>query len=195
MKHQNHTIVECLLPSLPEIGKWRLSLEQWHARLAPRFARPEPHHHALLYVQALLSEIPRKNCWQMAEQVRQARPYGMQRLLSSAVWDEDGVRDDIRTFVLEHLGREDAIAVLDESGFPKRGKKSAGVKKQYCGVTGRVENCQVGVFLTYATTQGHTLIDRDLYPPEDWLGNRKCCQVAGIAETLPFRLKWEIALQ
>ena len=111
-----------------------------------------------------MSEIPRKNSWQLAEHARQAQPYGMQRLLSRAAWETDGVRDDARAYVLERLGTPDgagAIAVLDESGFPKRGKKSAGVKKQHCGVTGRVENCQVGVFLTYVTTRGHALIDRD----------------------------------
>jgi SRSO17 transposase len=158
-----------------------------HHRLAPRFARPEPHRHALLYLRAVLSEIPRTNCWQVAEHARQGRPYGMQRLLSKAVWDGDGVRDDLRAYVLEQLGTPDgagAILVRDSSGFPKRGKKSAGVKKQHCGVSGRVENCQVGVFLSYVTTRGHALIDRDLYLPEDWLDDRERCQEAGIAETL-----------
>jgi SRSO17 transposase len=143
-------------PSLQEMGGWTQKLLQLHHRIAPRFARPEPRRHALLYLQAVLSEIPRKNSWQIAEQARQARPYGMQRLLSRAVWDVDGVRDDVRTYVLEQLGTDaNAIAVRDSSGFPKRGNKSAGVKKQHCGVTGRVENCQVGVFLTYVTTRGH----------------------------------------
>lgn len=161
MNYQNDTISDEIRPSLQEMGGWLLQLHQFHDRMAPRFARPEPRRRALLYLEAILSEIPRKNSWQVAEQAKQARPYGMQRLLSSAVWDVDGVRDDIRAFVLEHLGRVGGIGVLDESCFPKRGKKSAGVKKQYCGRTGRVENCQVGVFLTYATELGHALIDRD----------------------------------
>jgi SRSO17 transposase len=197
MKHQHDTIEEEIRPSLKEIGGWALALQQLHHRLAPRFARPEPHRHALLYLRAVLSEIPRKNCWQVAEQARQGRPYGMQRLLSKAVWDGDGVRDDLRAYVLEQLGTPEgagAILVLDESGFPKRGNKSAGVKKQHCGVSGRVENCQVGVFLTYVTTRGHALIDRDLYLPEDWLDDRERCQEAGIAETLQFHPKWELAL-
>src|SRR5262249_32087822 len=117
------------------------------------------------------------------------------RLLSRAVWDVDGVRDDMRAFVLEQLGQADAIGVLDESGFPKRGKKSAGVKKQYCGATAGVENCQVGVFLTYATLRGHAIIDRGLYGPEDWINDRERCQEAGIAESLQFHPKWELALQ
>jgi len=195
MKHQHHTIAEEIQPSLKEIGGWAWALQQVHHRIAPRFARPEPRHHAFLYMQAIFSEIPRKNSWQVAEQARQARPYGMQRLLCKAVWDVDGVRDDVRSYVLEQLGPDaNAIAVLDESGFPKRGKKSAGVKKQHCGITGRVENCQVGVFLTYVTTRGHALIDRDLYLPEDWLSDRERCREAGIAETVQFHPKWELAL-
>ena len=176
MKHQHDTIEEEIRPSLGEIGRWPLALRRLHQRLTPRFARPEPRRHALLYLQAIVSDIPRKNGWQIAEHAKQLRPYGMQRLLSRAVWDVDGVRDDLRTYVLEQLYRPgDAytIGVLDESGFPKRGNKSAGVKKQHCGVSGRVENCQVGVFLSYVTTQGHALIDRDLYLPEDWLSDRE----------------------
>jgi SRSO17 transposase len=194
MKPQNDTISDENRPSLQEMGKWRLSLDQLHDRIAPRFARPEPRHRAQLYLQAVLSEIPRKNCWQIAEQTKQAQPYGMQRLLSSAVWDCDGVRDDIRAYVLEQLGTTDAVGILDESGFPKRGKKSAGVKKQHCGTTGRVENCQVGVFLSYACARGHAIIDRDLYLPEDWLDDRERCREAGIADTVQFYPKWELAL-
>lgn len=194
MKHQKDTINDDLRPTLQEMGKWRLSLDQLHDRIAPRFARPEPRLCARLYLEALLSEIPRKNCWQMAEQTRQERPYGMQRLLSRAVWDVDGVRDDLRTYVCEQLGMTGAIVVLDESGFPKRGKKSAGVKKQHGGATGRVENCQVGVFLTYATACGHAIIDRELYVPEDWLDDRKRSREAKIPDTVQFHPKWELAL-
>ena len=122
-------------------------MKHLHARIAPRFARPEPRRRALLYLQGLLSGTQRKNGWQLAEHAREATPYGMQRLLSRAVWDVDGVRDDVRTYVLEHLGDQEAILVIDETGFPKRGRHSAGVGLQYCGITGQVENCQVGVFL------------------------------------------------
>jgi len=194
MNNQNDTISGEIRPTLQEMGGWLLRLYQFHDRIAPRFARREPRHRALLYLQAILSEIPRKNGWQIAEQAKQANPSGMQRLLSRAVWDEDGVRDDIRAFVLEYLGRTGGIGILDESSFPKRGKKSAGVKRQYCGRTGRVENCQVGVFLSYATVHGHALIDRDLYVPEDWLADRKRCREAGIPDTVSFHPKWELAL-
>src|SRR5579863_8906901 len=127
MKHHQHTTPEQAGPSLDEIGGWLLRLHQLHQRLAPRFARPEVRPHALLYLQAILSHIPRKNGWQIAEQARQGRPDGMQRLLSQAVWDEDGVRDDLRTFVCQNLQpicTEQAspfpVLVIDESGFPKR---------------------------------------------------------------------------
>lgn len=194
MKHQNHTRSDEIRPTLKEIGGWFLQLHQLHQRIAARFARPEPRHRALLYLQAVLSEIPRKNCWQVAEQAKQAQPYGMQRLLSNAVWDEDGVRDDLRTYVLETLGQDGGIGAIDESAFPKRGKKSAAVKKQYCGRTGRTENCQVGVFLSYITERGHALIDRSLFVPEDWAKDRERKRSAGIPDTVQYSPKWELAL-
>ncbi len=159
MKHHHHTTSQPAGPSLSTIGAWALRLRRLHERLRPHFARPEAFEHALLYLQAIMSDIPRKNGWQIAEHARQARPYGMQRLLSRAVWDQDGVRDDLRTFVYQSLLPPSLlpaaaaqtlvfpVLVIDESGFPKRGRHSAGVGPQYCGITGRVENCQVGVFL------------------------------------------------
>jgi SRSO17 transposase len=146
-------------------------------------------------VQGLLSAVERKNGWQLAEQARETTPYGMQRLLSQATWDAGDVRDEIRAFVLEHLGTLHAIIALDETSFPKRGTKSAGVKKQYCGTTGRVQNCQVGVFLSYVTALGHALIDRELYLPQDWTDDPVRCREAGIAETIPFRTKPELAIE
>ncbi len=159
MKPHHHTTPDEAGPTLGEIGSWPLSLIHLHQRLGPHFARPEPRRHALLYLQAIVSEIPRKNGWQIAEHARQPHPYGMQRLLSRAVWDEAGVRDEARTFVRHALNprplllnraEQEApfpVLVIDESGFPKRGTHSAGVQRQYCGASGQVENCQVGVFL------------------------------------------------
>ncbi len=125
MGYQHDTTEEEVRPSLKEMSGWVLALYQLHDRIASRFARPEPRRRALLYLQGILSEIPRKNSWQVAEQAKQANPYGMQRLLSRAVWDVDGVRDDLRTYVIEQLGTCGAVGILDESGFPKRGKKSS----------------------------------------------------------------------
>src|SRR6266516_1397160 len=140
-------------------------------------------------------EMARKNGWQLAEHAGEARPDGMQRLLSSAVWDADLVRDDLRSYVLEQLGDPQAILVIDETSFPKRGDKSAGVGHQYCGTTGQVENCQVGVFLAYVSAKGHTLLDRELYLPFDWTEDPLRCQVAGIPASVRFQTKPELAVQ
>src|SRR5260370_17544179 len=112
-----------------------------------------------------MSQAERKNSWKSAEQAREANSYGMQRLLSRAVWDTDGVRDDVRDYVVEQLGQEQAIGVIDETSFLKQGDKSAGVAVQYCGSTGQLDNCQVAVFLAYVTPLGHPLIARDPYLP------------------------------
>ncbi len=205
MKYAYHTTEAQEGPTPAQIAGWSLALQQWKSRLAPLFARPEVLEHALLYLHALLSDIPRKNGWQIAEHARQARPYGMQRLLSRAVWDQDAVRDEVRRFVCQTLlpdGPTPAsdespfpVLVIDESGLPKRGRHSAGVGPQYCGVTGRVENCQVGVFLSYATALGHALLDRELYLPEDWCADALRRQAVQIPEPLSFATKPELAQQ
>jgi SRSO17 transposase len=205
MKHAQHSTSEQGGPSLGEMGNWLQSLLHLHQRLSPRFARPEVRQHVLLYLQAILSDIPRKNGWQIAEHARQPRPYGMQRLLSRAVWDEDGVRDDLRALVCQSLHPPPLlqacasheppfpVLVIDESGFPKRGCHSPGVGLQYCGLTGRVENCQVGVFLSYVTALGHALIDRELYLPQDWCADLPRRQAAHIPDHVPFATKPELA--
>lgn len=205
MKLLHDTTPEPVEPTLSTVACWAASLLHLHQRVASHFARPEVRQHALLYLQAVLSEIPRKNGWQIAEHARQARPYGMQRLLSRAVWDEAGVRDELRAFVRQSLfpppllpAYADSCAlfpvlVLDESGFPKRGRHSAGVGPQYCGATGRVENCQVGVFLSYVTALGHALIDRELYLPADWCADLPRRRAAHIPDTVAFATKPELA--
>ncbi len=193
MKQDKHTTHTETRTTAADVCRWVQELCHLHARIAPRFARPEPRRRALSYLQGLLSDTSRKNGWQLAEHAREARPDGMQRLLSSAVWDTDGVRDDLCTYALEHLGDQSAIVVIDETSFPKRGKHSAGVGVQYCGTTGQVENCQVGVFLSYVTAKGHTLIDRELYLPLDWIEDRDRCQAAGIPESVRFQTKPELA--
>lgn len=195
MKQPQHITFTGAKTTATQVVQWAQALTHLHSRIASRFTRPEPRHRALLYLQGLLSESPRKNGWHLAEQAREATPYGMQRLLSQAVWDTDGVRDDLREHVLEQLGQEAAIVVIDESSFPKRGKKSAGVQIQYCGTTGQVENCQVGVFLAYVTARGHSLIDRELYLPLDWCADQDRCREAGIPESVRFQTKPELAIQ
>lgn len=200
MKSSQHTTAAQAGPNPGEISGWYQRLHQLHARLRPYFARREVHEHTLGYLQAVLSDVPRKNGWQIAEQAREAHPYGMQRLLSQAVWDQDGCRDELRTLVRQSLLASAApapqapfpVLVLDESGFPKRGRHSAGVAAQYCGVSGQVENCQVGVFLSYVTALGHALIDRELYLPQDWCADPARRQEVHIPDTLRFQTKPEL---
>jgi SRSO17 transposase len=193
MKQKQHIPPVAFQTTSTDVARWGAELQHLHADLAPCFARPEPYHRALLYLQGILSESARKNGWHLAEQAGEARPDGMQRLLSHAVWNEDLVRDEVRHYVLAHLGDPQAIVAIDETGFPKRGHKSAGVAPQYCGATKQVENCQVGVFLAYVTAKGHTLIDRELYLPDQWIADRQRLVEAGISETTSFRTKCELA--
>lgn len=195
MKQRQHITPVGAQTTFVEVWKWGQELERLHARIAPRFARPEPRRRALAYVKGIVSAIERKNGWHLAEHAGEARPDGIQRLLNSAVWDADLVRDDLRSYILEHLGDQEAILVIDETSFRKRGKKSAGVKQQYCGTTGRVENCQVGVFLSYVSSKGHTLIDRELYLPKEWIDDPGRRREAGIPEAIVFRTKCELAQQ
>lgn len=195
MKPSQNTLSGKAPTTLTDLAQWAKALTQLHTRLAPHFARPEPRRRALLYLQGLLSSLERKNGWSLAEHAREARPYGMQRLLVGSVWDANLVRDDLRRYVLEHLGDPEAALAIDETSFPKRGNKSAGVQVPYCGTTGQVENCQVGVFLSYVTTAGHTFIDRELYLPLSWTRDRERCQAAGIPDTVRFQTKCELAVQ
>jgi SRSO17 transposase len=195
VKQNQHITLPRTGTTTADVCRWVQSLVLLHARIAPRFARSEPRRRVLAYLQGIVSDTSRKNGWQLAEHAREARPDGMQRLLSQAVWDTNGVRDDLCAYALEHLGTESAILVIDETSFPKRGTKSAGVGLQYCGTTGQVQNCQVGVFLSYVTAKGHALIDRELYLPLDWCEDRDRCRAAGIAESVRFQTKPELAVQ
>ena len=154
-----------------EAAGWAEDLEQLLARLGPRFGRVEVRRRAGAYLRGLLAPVERKNGWQLAEAAGDARPDGMQDFLARMRWDADAVRDDLRSYVLEHLGDAAAVLVLDETGFVKKGTKSAGVQRQYSGTAGRIENCQIGVFLAYASRHGRALIDRALYLPESWAGD------------------------
>jgi SRSO17 transposase len=155
--------------------------------------RVEPRQRALAYLQGLLSEVPRKNGWQLAEQAGEGTPDGMQRLLSTAVWSAEAVRDDLQAYVVEHLGEPDGVLVVDETGFLKQGQHSAGVKRQYSGTAGRIANCQVGVFVAYGSRHGQTLLDRALYLPRDWLDDRERSRAAGIPDEVGFSTKPDLA--
>lgn len=193
MKPSQHNTSLALATTLAQVVEWSQHLTRLHQRIAPRFARSEPRQRALAYLQGLLSPMERKSSWQLAEHAHEATPYGMQHLLADAVWDADLLRDALRAYAIEYLGTQDAILALDETSFPKQGRHSAGVKSQWCGCTGQVENCQVGVFLSLVTATGHTLIDRELYLPADWIDDRSRCQQAGIPDSLGFQTKPELA--
>jgi SRSO17 transposase len=154
--------------SVEELRSWADGLEELQARLAPFFARAEPRQRALAYLRGLLSQTERKNGWQLAELAGETTPDGMQRLLNTALWDADQVRDDLQQYVLTHLADPEAVLVVDETGFLKKGKKSVGVAAQYSGTAGKIANCQIGVFLGYANRYGAVLIDRELYLPREW---------------------------
>jgi hypothetical protein len=139
---------------IEEVQAWAGGLEAMHARIAGRFARAEPRRRVLAYLRGLLGAVTRKNGWQLAEHAGEATPDGMQRLLATAEWDPDLVRDDLRAYVLEHLGDPGAVLVVDETGFLKKGTTSVGVQRQYSGTAGKVDNCQLGVFLAYASPKG-----------------------------------------
>lgn len=169
--------------------------DQAMTRIAGRFRRVEPRATARAFVLGLLSGVERKNCWQLAEEAGHARPGAMQRLLRSARWDADEVRDEVRSYVLDHLGG-DGVLVVDETGFLKKGLRSAGVQRQYTGSAGRIENAQVGVFLAYASSQGRALIDRRLYLPEHtWCRDPERRSGSGVPEQVEFATKPRLALQ
>jgi SRSO17 transposase len=176
-----------------EVAAWAEGLEEVHARIAARFARSEPRERVLAYVRGLLAPVERKNSWTLAERAGEVSPDGMQRLLA-ADWDADAVRDDLREYVVEHLGDPAAVLVVDETGFLKKGTKSAGVARQYSGTAGRIENCQIGVFVGYATAAGRTLLDRELYLPKAWIEDRGRCREAGVPDEVDFATKPALAI-
>ena len=147
-----------------EVEDWSRDLDELGVRLGRHFLRSEPRRRLIAYLRGLMAPVERKNGWQLAEAAGDRTPSGMQEFLSQARWDADLVRDDLQSYAIEHLGDDQAVLVLDETGFLKKGVKSAGVQRQYSGTAGRIENCQVGVFLGYASRHGHTLIDRGVVP-------------------------------
>jgi SRSO17 transposase len=174
-------------------GQLRAAFKAAVARLAPHFPNPAARATAAAYLQSLLSTVERKNSWQLAEAVGLANPYPFQHLLGRAHWDAEAVRDAHCQEVLAGLGQEDAVLAIDETGVIKKGDKSAGVARQYCGASGKIDNCQVGVFLSWQTAKGHALIDRALYLPQEWTDDPARCAKAGIPEGVTFATKPELA--
>ena len=181
----------------PVVERWAEDFVSLLERVGPCFGRHDLRARAGGYVRGLLGRVERKNGWQVAEYLGDEKPYGVQRLLGRASWDAGAVRDEVRRYAAEHLlaRGEGGILVVDETGFLKKGDKSAGVQRQYSGTAGRIENCQVGVFLALAGPRGRALVDRELYLPECWCGDRARCEAAGVPESVEFATKPALALR
>ncbi|WP_112471230.1 IS701 family transposase [Streptomyces triticisoli] len=162
-------------------------------RIAGRFPRVEPRRRIRSLVLGLLADLPRKNCWTIAEWAGEATPDGMQHLLNRAKWDADAVRDDLRDYVVEYLHDDQAILVVDETGDVKKGTHTVGVQRQYTGTAGRIENSQVAVHLVYAGQRGHAAVDRELYIPRSWTDQPDRCRTAGLDPDIAFATKPELA--
>jgi len=176
-----------------DLDRWRQEFNELMLRIGGRFGRVEPRRRMAAFVQGLLAGLPRVNCWTIAEQAGDAGPRGMQRLLSAAVWDEAGVRDDLRGYVLEHFADPGAVLVVDETGDVKRGTLTVGVQRQYTGTAGRTENAQVAVYLAYAAAAGSAFIDRALYLPRSWSDDPARCRAAGVPRGTAFATKPALA--
>jgi SRSO17 transposase len=178
-----------------DLAGWVAALDALVELIAGRFGRVEPRRRVGSYVRGLLAGWERKNGWTLAEHAGAVSPDGMQRLLRTAGWDVDGVRDDLRGYVLDRLGDPAGVFVVDETGFIKKGVRSAGVQRQYTGTTGKVDNCQLGVFLAYASPLGRALIDAELYLPKSWTEDLPRCREAGVPDEVEFATKPVLARQ
>lgn len=174
---------------------WKGLFEEVCERIEPVFGRLETRERAKSYICGLLSPIERKNGWQLAEEVGESTPYAMQYLLNRARWDADELRDILLKYVSEKLGDENGVGVIDDTGFLKKGNKSVGVQRQHSGTAGRIENCQIGVFLSYTSKFGHALIDREIYLPKSWTEEPERCREANVPEDVKFATKPELAIK
>jgi SRSO17 transposase/predicted flap endonuclease-1-like 5' DNA nuclease len=175
------------------VRSWSEQLDALDQRIAPHFSRSEVRRRAHDYLRGLLSGAERKNGWQLAEVAGNTTPYGLQHLLGRASWDADALREDLREYVIEHLADDEGVLIVDETGFIKKGERSVGVKRQYTGTAGKTENCQVGVFLAYASRGAQAFIDRELYLPEEWAHDQERRERAGVPQQIGMRTKPELA--
>lgn len=180
---------------IEQVKGWEAEFEALVKKIEPRFARSEAKERAKTYLKGLLSSVERKNSWQMAEEARDENPYGIQHLLGRAMWDANGLRDDLREYVLDNLEALDGVGIFDETGFLKKGNFSVGVQRQYSGTAGKVENCQIGVFLAYASSKGQAFLDRELYLPESWASDRDRRPEARVPDQVKFATKPELAIR
>ena len=187
-------VVALSLPAVEaEAASWAADLRELAAQLGQRVARAESRQRAIAYLHGWLRPIERKNGWHLAEQAGERHPDNFQHLLNRATWSPDAVRDDLRTSMVQHLGDPQAVLIVDETGFLKKGTKSAGVARQHTGTAGKIENCQIGVLVAYASAKGRTLRDRELYLPKEWTADGTRCQEAGIPDHIGFQTKPQLA--
>ncbi|RPI47271.1 MAG: IS701 family transposase [Chloroflexi bacterium] len=175
--------------TVEELDEWGVDFVRFCARFADIFRRKEPRAQAVKYLRGLMASVSRKNSWQLAEAMGDRIPDATQRLLYHAQWSADAARDRLLRYTMEVFGEEDGIGVVDETGFIKKGNRSVGVKRQYTGTAGKVENCQIGTFLSYATTRGHVLLDRRLYLPEEWANDLERREQAKVPADVVFQTK------
>lgn len=181
------------MPTELEVNNWIEEVDAAAARIASRFSRKDLRAHSARYLRGLISRVERKNGWQLAEELGEQTPTNLQHFIARSNWDADQVRDDLQQYAMEHLGSKDGILIIDETGFLKKGTKSVGVKRQYSGTAGRIENSQVGVFLAYRSEAGHALIDRSLYLPKEWAEDRDRRRAAKVPESVTFSTKPALA--
>ena len=181
--------------SLNDVKGWLDDFTELWNDVGNRFRRRDTRAHASSYVRGLLGRIERKNSWQIAEYLGDATPYAVQHLLGRATWNADDVRDEILRYAKDNLllPGEGGVLIVDETGFLKKGNKSAGVQRQYSGTAGRIENCQIGVFLALASSQGRALVDRELYLPKSWSEDISRCEEAAIPAEVAFATKPQLA--
>jgi len=177
-----------------DISSWSCCFDFLFDHVGAVFRRSDLRHQARGYVRGLLGSVDRKNSWQLAEHLGHEKPFGIQRLLSRASWDADALRDELIRYASDQLGSKDTVLIVDETGFLKKGTRSVGVQRQYSGTAGRIENCQLGVFLAFSTSRGHALIDRALYLPESWCNDRARCEQAGVPKGVAFATKPQLAM-
>ena len=180
--------------TVEELDEWGVDFLRFCARFANVFGRKEPRAQAAKYLRGLMSQVPRKNSWQVAEAVGDRIPDAMQRLLYRSLWDADAARDVLLKYSIEIFGDADGVGVVDETGFIKKGERSVGVKRQYSGTAGKIENCQIGTFLSYVTLKGHVFLDRRLYLPEDWCQDAERRSQAKVPAEVVFQTKPEQAM-
>jgi SRSO17 transposase len=181
------------MPTLRAVRSWGKELDTVSERIGVRFGRRDLRVHAGRYLRGLISRVQRKNGWQLAEELGDSTPVNLQHFIARAEWSADSVRDDLQNYVAENLGQPDGVLIIDETGFLKKGIKSAGVKRQDSGTAGRIENCQIGVFLAYRSEKGHALIDRALSIPREWAEDAARRAEAKIPEDMSFATKPALA--